>query len=290
MRTVRDWLRYGEERLGAGPHPARARADAEALLIGSLAVNRAWLMAHRDDPLDAGDAGLFRSRIGQRAAGWPIQYIEQTAGFYGLTLEVTPDVLIPRPETEILVERAIALAAALERPRILDVGTGSGAIALALARHLPHAEIVATDLSRAALEVAAANARRNELEGRIRLLEGDLLAPVEGEGGGFDLIVSNPPYVPEADRASLAVEVRDFEPALALFAGEDGLEVYRRLIPAALRALVPGGVLLGEIGYGQSEPVRELAAGAGLCRIVLLPDLQGIARVLSAERPSPAGR
>ncbi len=157
--------------------------------------------------------------------------------------------LIPRPETEHLVEKVLELAANSAEPRIVDVGTGSGIIAVALAHKLPAATITATDLSSSTLAIAQENAERNGVSGRIRFLEGDLLAPVAEEQ--FEIVVSNPPYVPLSDRASLAVEVRDYEPALALFAGDDGLEVYRRLIPAAFAALTPGGFIALEIGYGQ---------------------------------------
>jgi release factor glutamine methyltransferase len=201
--------------------------------------------------------------------------------FYGLPFRVTPDVLIPRPETEHLVEKVIELAARFEQPRIVDVGTGSGAIAVALAQKLPHAQIAATEISSRALAIARENAKRNGVD--LGFLSGDLLAPVAGER--FEIIVSNPPYVPEADRATLSVEVREYEPALALFAGDDGLDVYRRLIPAAFDALVPGGFVALEVGYGQSEAVTELLARVGFEQIEFVPDLQGIPRVACARRP-----
>ncbi|MDR3451877.1 MAG: peptide chain release factor N(5)-glutamine methyltransferase, partial [Rhodoferax sp.] len=182
-----------------------------------------------------------------------------------------------------LVERAIALAHLFPAPRILDVGTGSGAIAVALAHALPHASITTIDLSAAALSVARRNAACCALAERIRFLQGDLLAPVAGES--FDLIVSNPPYVPTADRDTLAVEVRDHEPELALFAGTDGLDIYRRLIPASFAALAPGGWFVFEIGFGQSESVRSLLADAGFAGIQFTPDLQGIPRVAEGQRP-----
>ncbi len=192
--------------------------------------------------------------------------------------------LIPRPETEHLVEKAIALAAEFVQPRIVDIGTGSGAIAVALAHALPFAHITATDVSAAALAVAKANATRHGFADRIRLLEGDLLDPVAGEQ--FDILVSNPPYVPESDRATLDVEVRDYEPAQALFAGEDGLQIYRRLIPAAFDALVPGGFLALEIGYSLQEAIDALLKKDGFAGIEFSADLQGIARVAVAQRAS----
>ncbi len=215
-------------------------------------------------------------------SGEPIQYITGEAEFYGLPFRVTPEVLIPRPETEHLVEKVIELAANYPEPRIVDIGTGSGIIAVTVAHHLPHALIAATDLSSSALAIARENAKRNGVAGRIRFLEGDLLAPVSE--GQFEIVVSNPPYVPEADRGSLAVEVRDYEPALALFAGEDGLEVFRRLIPAAFAALTPGGFLVLEIGYGQEAAIRALLVDAGFEGIEFYSDLQGIARVACGQR------
>jgi len=233
-----------------------------------------------------------------------------------MPFRVTPDVLIPRPETELPVERVSHLiplfhpkpeqffsfrivptgSAAKKRregfghlevagwpPRVLDVGTGSGAIAISIAHDWPEAEITAIDLSNAALEVARGNAERLGFADCIRFLHGDLLAPVNGER--FEIIVSNPPYISTADRAALSVEVREYEPALALFAGDDGLEVFRRLIPAAFAVLVPGGYLILEIGFGQSPAIAELLARSGFAQIEFVPDLQGIPRVACALRP-----
>ncbi|HEX8811288.1 MAG TPA: HemK/PrmC family methyltransferase, partial [Terracidiphilus sp.] len=163
-----------------------------------------------------------------------------------------------------------------------DVGTGSGAIAVVLARHLPDARITSIDVSEKALAIARENAARNAVSERVRLLKGDLLEPVSGEQ--FDLVVSNPPYVPLGDRESLSVEVRDFEPALALFAGADGLDVYRRLIPVAYAVLASGGYILLEIGYGQAETVRTLLAASGFEGIYFVPDLQRIPRVACGRR------
>ena len=214
--------------------------------------------------------------------------------------------LIPRPETEHLVEKALELAANFPHPRILDIGTGSGAIAVAVAAVLkghgfsradqanrikgalapegPSFSVTAIDLSSQALVIARENALRNGAT--IRFLQGDLLAPVEAEQ--FDLILSNPPYIPTADRDTLSVEVRDHEPTLALFAGGDGLGIYRRLIPAACERLIPGGYLLLEIGYGQQQAVEKLLAEASLTSIHFIPDLQGIPRVACARRAVPA--
>jgi release factor glutamine methyltransferase len=214
--------------------------------------------------------------------GEPLQYITGETEFYGLPFSVTRDVLIPRPETEHLVERVLELAGSFPTPRIADIGAGSGAIAVALAHKLPQAEITAVDISTSALALAHQNAEQNGVAVRIRFLPGDLLTPVAAEQ--FDIVVSNPPYVPVADRASLAVEVRDYEPALALFAGDDGLQLYRRLIPAAFDALAPGGFIALEIGCGQAPFVRLLLIDSGFQQIEFLPDLQNISRVVSAQR------
>jgi release factor glutamine methyltransferase len=219
--------------------------------------------------------------VQRRLAGEPIQYITGETEFYGLPFHVAADVLIPRPETEHLVEKVIELAASLQSPRIVDVGTGSGAIAVALAHKFPNAQITAIDLSAPALAIAQENAKRNGVA--IRFLQGDLLTPVANEQ--FEIVVSNPPYVPDADRSTLSVEVRDHEPSLALFAGPDGLDIYRRLIPQAFARLVPGCFIALEIGYGQSSAIEALLTNSGFQTIEFLPDLQGIPRVASAQRP-----
>ena len=265
-----------------GPHPDRARQDAETLCMHLLGKDRAWLLTHWQEELSDDQATDFMGLIERRYSGEPIQYVIGETEFYGLPFLVTPDVLIPRPETEHLVENAIALAAPFPKPRIVDIGTGSGAIAIALEHHLPNATITAIDRSAPALAIAQENAKLNGVN--LRFLEGDLLAPVAGEQ--FEIIVSNPPYVPTTDRDSLAVEVRDYEPTLALFAGPDGLDIYRRLIPQAFHCLVPGGYLALEIGYGQSQAVADLLAPSGFQQIEFVPDLQGIPRVVSALRPS----
>jgi release factor glutamine methyltransferase len=191
-------------------------------------------------------------------------------------------VLIPRPETEHLVERALELAAQFERPRILDVGTGSGAIAVALAANNTSARLTAIDLSEDALAMARRNAERNGVAESIQLQKGDLLAGIGAESA--EIVASNPPYIPEGDHAALAVEVREHEPHLALFAGVDGLAIYRRLIPEAHRVLTAGGWLLLEIGYGQAEAIRALLEAAAFAEIEFVRDLQGIERVAVARK------
>ena len=279
---LRDWLRQAEARLQEGPHPERARLDVETLLLHLIGRNRAWLLAHLDDEFGGCKSIGYAQLIERRLAGEPIQYITGECEFYGLPFRVNRDVLIPRPETEHLVERVLELAAEFERPRIVDVGTGSGAIAVALAYELSAAQVTAVDLSKAALGLAQENAERNGVVERMRLLEGDLLLSVAGER--FEFVVSNPPYVAESDRDTLALEVRDFEPGMALFAGADGLNIYRRLSPLAYEALVPGGYVLFEIGFGQADAVAGILAAAGFSDIQFTKDLQGIDRVVSARR------
>jgi release factor glutamine methyltransferase len=313
---LREWLKKAEVLLAAGPHAERARADAEMLLMQIIGRNRAYLIAHPDKLLSTEKAARYEAFIERRANGEPIQQITGEQEFCRMPFRVTPDVLIPRPETELLVEHVLHLmplfhpkskhffsfriihtsSSAKKRredvcnlkvagwpPRILDVGTGSGCIAISIAHDLAEAEITAIDLSTSALEVARFNAESLGFADHIRFLQGDLLAPVAGEK--FEIVVSNPPYVPETDRSTLAVEVREYEPALALFAGDDGLDVYRRLIPAAFDTLVPGGYVALEIGYGQSPAITELLDGSGFAQIEFVPDLQNIPRVACARRP-----
>jgi len=280
--TLSRHLSLAEAELSKGPHPERARPDAEALLLHVTRRSRASLLAHRKDPLLPVDAGRYHLLVARRLTGEPMQYILGEAEFYGLPFRITPDVLIPRPETEHLVEKVISLAEHFERPRIVDVGTGSGAIAVALAHNLHAASMTAIDISPPALELAQWNAERLGFGDRIRFLQGDLLAPVADEQ--FEIVVSNPPYVAEADRKSLSVEVREYEPAQALFAGSDGLEIYRRLIPATLRVLIPGGQVALEIGYGQRDAVNALLVEGGFELVESSADLQGIARVVIALR------
>lgn len=296
---LREWLGHGEALLAEGPHADRARRDAETLLLHHIGKNKAWLIAHSNEEFAGCSSIGYAGLLERRRKGEPIQYLIGECEFYGLPFRVTPDVLIPRPETEHLVERIIELttksgASGLASEtwattpfaapvRMLDVGTGSGAIAITLATKLPNAVITAIDISEPALSVARENAFRNHAADRVRFLCGDLLAPVAGEK--FEIIVSNPPYVPDTDRALIAVEVREHEPHVALFGGNDGLEIYRRLFPAAYAALVPGGHLAVEIGFSQMSAVRTLLADSGFENIEFTDDLQGIPRVASARRP-----
>jgi release factor glutamine methyltransferase len=258
---------------------ATARRDAELLLLHVTGLTRAHLLTHRADLLTAEQSRVYDAAIARRANEEPIQYITGVQEFYGRPFRVTRAVLIPRPETEHLVEAAITLPAGA--PRILDVGTGSGILAITLAHLLPKATVTATDISPAALAVARQNAADHEVADRIRFLESDLLAGLNGES--FDLIVSNPPYVPEDE--PLEPQVANYEPRTALFAGPEGLALYRRLIPAAAAALDQDGHLLLEIGHRQASAVQELLASAHLTSIRFVPDLQGIPRIAVSRKP-----
>jgi release factor glutamine methyltransferase len=267
------------------------RMNAELLLMFTLGCDRAYLYAHPERELNEDEQTRYNTALDERARGIPAQYITGHQEFWGMDLIVTPAVLIPRPETEHVIETVVELASVrrlggLERPpdtsplRIVDVGTGSGCIALALAKELPQAEIHATDISAAALEIARANAARHQLESRIHFLENDLLAGFENNA--YDFIVSNPPYVGEVELDSVQLEVRKFEPRNAVFAGPTGIETIVRLIPQANVALKPGGWLVLEISNSIAEEVRHLLQGWNAVDVAL--DLQSIPRVARARK------
>jgi len=245
----------------------------------AIGHNRAFLLTHPDAELAPEQQALYEQWLERRARHEPVQYILEEQEFYGLALRVTPDVLIPRPETEHLVEAALRRLAHDATIHIVDIGTGSGAIAIALAHALPNAVVTALDSSRPVLGIARQNAERHRMADRIRFLESDLLAAVAGEK--FDAIVSNPPYV--AENETLEEQVREYEPKAALYAGPSGLEVYQRLIPQAWGALNPGGWLLMEIGHGQREALVELLKVWS--EVEFINDLQGIPRVACARQP-----
>jgi release factor glutamine methyltransferase len=242
------------------------RREAETLLAHLLFRDRPWLIAHSDTELSPDLHTAYRALIARRAAKEPIQYLTGQQEFFGLNLRVTRDTLIPRPETEQLVEAVLdwiaaqpAASPAHRIPHILDIGTGTGAIALALASKLPTASLTATDLSAAALSVAEQNAARFGLTHRIAFVQSDLLASdVIQSFAPFDIIVSNPPYVSLYEAATMPDEVLHHEPHTALFAGTEGLDIYRRLLPAAHAALKPEGLLALEFGFGQRESLRAL--------------------------------
>jgi release factor glutamine methyltransferase len=258
--------------------------DAERLLRHVTGWDRAALVAQPESPVDDTAATRFRELVARRAARVPLQHLVGMQAFWRHDFVVTRDVLVPRPETEVLVETALRLLRGRGRPVVVDAGTGSGCIALSLAAERADAVIDAVDLSEAALAVARENARRLGLEDRVAFHHGDLLAPVAELSGRVDLVVSNPPYVDPADRASLSPEVRDHEPAMALFPPGDALSVYRRLAAEAATALRPGGWLAVEVGLGQALAVVALFEAAGLAAQPPVRDLQGIERVVAASR------
>ncbi len=286
--TLRDTLQRASAHI--------ARRDAETLALHLLERDRPWLLAHPEVEIPAVLDDFFWSLVKRRAAHEPLQYLTGHQEFFGLDLRVTPDVLIPRPETELLVEEVLRWARTepRSRSRLVDVGTGSGAIAIALACNLGAfgreepipGRITALDLSPAALAIAKENASRHGVATRIEFLKSDLLAALEpglSAGRLFDAVVSNPPYVPQIDAPDLQPEVRDFEPHLALFAGNDGLEVYRRLIPQAWGALRPGGLLGMEFGFGQQPALAALLRDWH--GVEFRDDLAGIPRVALARKP-----
>lgn len=299
------------------------RLCAEILLAHAMKCRRLELYTRFEHVPGADVLAAYRSSVKEAAGGKPIAYLTGTREFFSLTFEVTPDVLVPRPETEILVERVVHLARAIaspvetqaglltERPaepapppgaemessgpvasvavaasppvRIADIGTGSGCIAVALAKNLPAARICASDLSEAALAVACRNAERNGVADRIEFRRGDLVAPWE-DVEPFDMIVSNPPYIGTREAAGLPRNVRDFEPHAALFAGEDGLTILRRLAAECGPRLRPGGHLLVEVAYNQGSVVKQLLGAAGWVDIQTYRDDQRYERVVHARR------
>ncbi|HHU30330.1 MAG TPA: peptide chain release factor N(5)-glutamine methyltransferase [Firmicutes bacterium] len=261
------------------PEPQR---EAAVLLSAVLRRPLAWVYAHGDALLDEGTCQCFGEWVARRMRGEPYAYICGRREFMGLEISVTPAVLIPRPETELLVETAARILQHHSRPQILEIGTGSGAVAVALAMFLPAAVITAVDISPLALEVAAQNVRKHRLGSRVHLLEGDLYAPVAGRH--FDAVVSNPPYISSGELASLDRTVRDYEPYLALDGGPDGLHFYRRITAeiSALAALPP--LLALEVGFGQAAAVCALCRKAGYERIDRVFDLAGIDRIVAAQK------
>lgn len=281
---VKAALNSAIDRLSAQEVPS-PRLNAELLLMFTLDCDRAYLYAHSDRELTEGERYRYLSALDERGRGMPTQYITGHQEFWGLDLIVTPAVLIPRPETEHVVESVVELTRsrefgpAAQAIRLVDVGTGSGCIALALAKELINVEIQATDISHAALEIARANAARLGFETRIQFHEGDLL---EGCGSGFHVVVSNPPYVGESEEDQVQLEVRKFEPRNAVFAGATGLEVIERLTPKAYAALDPGGWLVMEISATIVEPVKKLLGDWD--EVSITPDLQSIPRVVRARK------
>ena len=286
---LREALQSAVARLTADSVPS-PRLNAETLLMFTLNCDRAHLFAHPERELTPEEQSRYDEALAQRAKGVPAQYITGHQEFWGLDLIVSPAVLIPRPETEHLIETILPLARPMRHPVIADVGTGSGAIALALAKELPNAEIHAIDISPAALEIAEANAARLQLEfrssnahdpeRRIYFHDTDLFRGLENLA--FDFVVSNPPYVGLAEEDTVQLEVRKFEPRTAVFAGATGLEVIEKLIPAARSVLKTGGYLVMEISGTIADGVRALLTGWE--DITISNDLQGIPRIAMARK------
>jgi release factor glutamine methyltransferase len=259
------------------------RLNAETLLMFVLGVNRAYLYAHPERELTSEEETRYDEVIGQRSGGVPSQYITGHQEFWGLDFVVSPSVLIPRPETEHLVETILELAREVPAPRIVDVGTGSGCVALALAHELKSAEVYAVDLSAEALEIARANAARLQLGSRVRFLQSNVLETL-ADVRDFDFVVSNPPYVGLNEADKVQRSVFEYEPRVAVFAGANGLDVIRPLIEQAYAVLKPGGYLAIEIGYSMLDMVLDLLSLTMWDEPSVVPDLQGIPRVIVARK------
>jgi release factor glutamine methyltransferase len=275
---IRDLLADAATRLGG----AQARHEAELLLLHALQRPRSWLFAHATDPLGLAERDSFHTLLARRVAGEPVAYITGQWGFWTLQLEVTPATLIPRPETELLVEQALARLPADQPRAIADLGTGSGAIALALASERPLAQVLATDFSAQALAVATRNAARNTVA-NVAFVQGAWYAPLQGRR--FDLIASNPPYIASDDPHLARGDLR-FEPATALASGHDGLDDIRLIADGATAHLLPGGWLLLEHGWDQGAAIRALLQQAGLNEVETVQDLEQRDRVTLGRRPA----
>jgi release factor glutamine methyltransferase len=298
-RSIRALLKQGIEQLRAGNVPSFTLA-AELLLLHAAGKDRTWLYSHPEEVLAEPVAETYFRLVRRRASGEPTQHLTGKQEFWGLEFEVTPDVLIPRPETEHLIEVALDRLAVREiragrtprtsgdRITLVDIGTGSGCIAVSLAKELPAATIYATDISKAALEVARRNAARHGFSSRIHFLESNLLAELPSLDTrhsplSFDLIISNPPYVGRREAEQLPVEVRVHEPGIALFGGDEGYEFYGLLIPEAAQHLKPGGLLVLELGYNSLPAVQPFLDASYWSNVDVTNDLAGIPRVVSAE-------
>ena len=295
---IRGALRTGISRLRE-KQVASYTLAAELLLLYVLGRDRAWLYAHPEEPINSEALNTFLSLINRRANGEPTQHLTGKQEFWSMEFEVTPDVLIPRPETEHVMEVALDRLALRElragRPQktngegflVADIGTGSGCLAVSLAKELPAATVYATDISLAALAVAGRNAARHGVAERIHFLESDLSRPfaaLDAKESTFDLIVSNPPYIPRRDAKTLAREVREHEPAIALYGGEEGYELYAGLIALAGSQLKSGGIFVAELGHDSLPAVQPLLDAREWTAVGVTNDLAGIPRVIAAER------
>jgi release factor glutamine methyltransferase len=281
--TIHELVQGARDRfMNAGISANLAALDAEALARQVLGWDRARFLTDRNEKATSVFLLKYEPLVARRERREPVSYILGTREFWGLLLEVGPDVLIPRPETELIVEETLALVGREGRPRIVDVGTGSGCIAVAIAREIPGARVVATDLSPQALAVARRNAARHDVLDRITFVETSFLDGIEENA---DVIVSNPPYVPAVSELGLTPEVRDYEPRLAVFAGEDGLAGVRSVLRGACAKLATGGWLVMEFGCGQDECVSALVHdSAGLQLVRIRHDLQDIPRTVICRR------
>jgi release factor glutamine methyltransferase len=284
--NVRGALREAMARLESAGVPSHALA-AELLLMYALNRDRTWLYSHPDDEISPAMLEKLHALVAKRASGVPTQYLTGKQEFWGLDFEVTPAVLIPRPETEHVIDVTLERLGPERkniRLQIADIGTGSGCIAVALAHELPQAEIVATDISREALEVARRNAARHNVAKRIRFIESNLFDALRQDSPKFDVIVSNPPYIPLSQAPQLQREVRAHEPPIALFAGEDGQAIYAPLIREAANFLKPGALLILELGHDSLSGVQKLIAETqSWTQVQIKNDLAQIPRVISAR-------
>ena len=292
-KSVREILKEGLARLRAADVPSFTLA-AELLLLHVVGRNRTWLYAHPEELIAKEDEQRYFALLARRVAGEPTQHLTGTQEFWGLEFEVTRDVLIPRPETEHVIEVALDRLAVREIRagrkqtlagsglQIADVGTGSGCLAIALAKELPSAHLFATDVSAAALAVAVLNAARHSVGERIRFVECHLLTGVPNSA--FDVIASNPPYIGRKERETLMREVRDHEPEIALYGGEEGYELYADLIAQAAERLKPGGILVLELGHNSLAAVQPLLEGPTWTNVGVTDDLAAIPRVIAAEK------
>ncbi len=289
MPTISQAITEGASRLHAAGID-QERRTAGLLLCNVMGIDRTRLLTRSEEQIDEAQYLDYLELVVRRAAGEPAQYVTGHQEFYGLDFIVTPDVLIPRPETEFLIERVMNLVedSKQDSPLIVDVGTGSGCIAVTVAKLLPCARLIATDASPAALNVARTNAERHGLRDRIEFLEGDLFAPLAERGleGAVDVLASNPPYVSEERPELIQREVYEWEPRQALFGGCDGMDFYRRLLADGWKYLKPGGYLVVEIGFGQHDSIRNAVAATSWNLVDVTRDLQDIPRTLTMKKPS----
>ena len=289
MPTISQAITEGAGRLHASGID-QERRTAGLLLCHVMGIDRTRLLTRSEEQIDEAQYLAYLALVVRRAAGEPAQYLTGHQEFYGLDFIVTPDVLIPRPETEFLIERVMNLVeeSKQDSPLIVDVGTGSGCIAVTIAMQRARARMIATDASPAALNVARTNAERHGVRDRIEFLEGDLFAPLAERGleGAVDVVASNPPYVSEERPELIQREVYEWEPHQALFGGGDGIDFYRRLLADGLKYIKPGGYLVVETGYGQHDSIRNAVAATSWNLVDVTLDLQDIPRTLTMKKPS----